>query len=524
MRGNLLPGVDIDRLSPVADLIVAESTRPDNDLLVWANGRWTVTQFATTARQCAAVLREKGIRPGDHVALVGLNSHWRLAWQYGIYWLGAVEVSVNSELKGPMLAHVLSDSAPVLIMVDDALRELVEEQDCSAPLEQLDTGPSSVCTAAEQNAMDRDALELPRSGLSTILYTSGTTGPSKGVMLPRAYFSKLAAVMGGVLALEPGDTGYFVLPFFHVDAHIVLPACIQSGSSLSFNTRFSVRRFWSEIEQFEATWVFVIGSVLSAVATAPAPAPGTSTVTRFLGAPIPDDAYTFYEDGLGIPILSMFGQTEGDGPAFETMENRRRGSAGYACAGFDLAVLDESGNEVAAGMNGEIVYRPQYPDMVALGYLNRPQATVAAWAGLWFHTGDRGYLDNDGFLFYTGRFTDSLRRRGENISAYELESVVRSAPRVLDCAALGVVDELGGEDEIKVLVSCAEGEKLDIEEFFAYCEEALPRYALPRYVEQVTSSEFVRSVGTGVIQKHRLSKETSGDGIVDRATLDRATK
>lgn len=514
------------RRSPVAELIRAEQQNPGRLLLRWNDGELSVREFASLARRCGRDLQRRfGLTAGDRVAIVGRNSALRLAWQYGAYWIGAVEISVNYELKGPMLGHILTDSDPTLILADhDLITELADYTGTEAtwPL----TDPHTEASAVDAAQLDEHEMDISPDELATILYTSGTTGPSKGVMLPRAYFANHADSVRETLGLVEGDVGYFVLPFFHVDAHIVFPAVIASGSALAFNQRFSVSRFWSEVEGFGCTWAFVIGSVLSAVATVPHPDPATIALNRFLGAPIPADAYEFFEDALGITILSMYGQTEADGPTFERFDRRRRGSAGIACDGFELAILDPAGQHVPTGEVGEICHRPRFPNMIMIGYWNRPEATVESWKHLWFHTGDLGRIDQDGYLFYCGRLTDSLRRRGENISAYELEAVLREAPGVVEVAAIPVNDELGGEDEIKVVISPSDDNAFDAVSFFAYCEGALPRFAVPRFVEVVDPHIFVRSVGTGVIQKHRLPHTVSGHAVIDRLRLsgaDRAT-
>ncbi|MQA06872.1 MAG: AMP-binding protein [Streptosporangiales bacterium] len=512
MRGAFLDSVEVDRSGPVADLIEAETDRPQSVLLRWPDDAWTVRDFATASRRCAAELRRRGVESGDRVALISGNSAWRLAWQYGIWWVGAVEVSINAELKGPLMQSVLADCEPALLVVEEELLHCVGDEP-PAPVRIIDHGYPEEIDASTHAELDAATAAMRPSDLGTILYTSGTTGPSKGVMLPRAYFANLGAVIAGVLDLQPSDTGYFVLPFFHVDFHVVFPAVVQSGSSVAFDRRFSARRFWPQIEQFGCTWCFVIGSVLSVVMTLGAEAAAGTPVRRFLGAPIPPEAYTFFEQNLGIRIQSMFGQTEADGPTFDTVDHRRQGSAGWPCAGFDVEVHDESGRQVAPGAIGQIVYRPQRANMMTLGYWRRPDATAEAWQNLWFHSGDLGRMDGDGFLYFVGRLTDSLRRRGENVSAYELEFVIRRAPGVDECAAVGVHDEMGGEDDIKVFVVPDDEHTFDPDAFFGYCEDNLPRYAVPTYVELTTSDTFVRSVGTGVIQKRRLSRETAGPGI-----------
>ncbi|QIZ37698.1 AMP-binding protein [Saccharopolyspora sp. ASAGF58] len=521
MRAQLLDGVELGRVSPVADLIEAEATRPEATLLRWPGSSWTVREFASAARRCAAELRGCGIQTGDRVAVLSGNSAWRLAWQFGIWWIGAVEVSVNSELKGDLLDFVLADCDPALLVAEREFTGCLHTA-LTVPRRLLDDAPPPEIDAATARELDAVQTELAPSTLATILYTSGTTGSSKGVMLPRGYFSNQGAVIARVLDLDERDTGYFVLPFFHVDFHVVLPAVIQSGSSVAFDRRFSARRFWPHVREFGCTWAFAIGAVLSIVRKLGAePAAGT-TLRRVLGAPIPDEAYTFFEDRLGIDILSMFGQTEADGPTFETTGRRRRGSAGTPCSHFDVEIHDDRGHPVAAGTVGEIVYRPHSPDLMMLGYWRRDDATVAAWRNLWFHSGDLGRMDDDGFLYFVGRMTDSMRRRGENISAYELEMSLRKAPGVQECASIGVVDEVGGEDEIKVFVVPVDENGFDVDAFFDYCERQLPRYAVPRYVEITSAETFVRSVGTGVIQKRWLSRATSGAGVHDRENLREA--
>jgi len=483
---TLLPGVTLDREGPVADLLAAD---PSRAFLRWRGGEWTVGEFTRQARRAAAALHARGIGRGDRVAIMSRNSPWQLAWQYGAHFLGAVEVPINADLRGPMLEHVLQDSDPALILAQ----------------EEFDV-PGAVRLEAPPVTDERDPVATRPDELATILYTSGTTGPSKGVMLPHGYFSNLGAVLAGVLELEPEDVGYFVMPFFHVDAHIVAPACLQSGSTLSFIERFSVRRFWDDVNTFKATWWFVIGSILEAVRSAGPPA--THTLTRAVGAPIPEASYRFFEDELGIRIQSMYGQTEADAPCYETATRRRRGSAGFSCAGFDVKLLDGEA-EVPTGGIGEIVYKPNHRNLMTLGYWKREPLE-----GEWFRSGDLGQFDEDGFLFFKGRITDSLRRRGENVSAYELEATLRGAPGIADCAAIGVKDELGGEDEIKVFVTLAQP-GFDAEAFFAYAERNLPRFAVPRFVEVIDDSLLVRSAGTGVVQKHRLPREHGAQ------TLDR---
>lgn len=503
----------VDRVSPVDDLLRAVAQDADRALLRSRSEVLSVGELADRARRVAVALGRRGVSAGDRVALVSGNSIDRVVWMFGIWWLGAVEVSVNVELRGPMLAHVLADSDPSLIVCQDGLLEQVRDAAVG------DVLPMSALTAEPVDRVTREELDAVQRGfgpgeLATILYTSGTTGPAKGVMLPRAYFSNLAEVWTDRLGLSADDIGYFPLPFFHVDGHVQLTACLQSGGSMAFRERFSVSEYFTDVSRFGATWATGVGSMLSMLAQAELPEPVPRHLTRLVGAPVPQIAYETFEDRLGIPVLTLFGQTECDGIAMDSVEQRRRGAAGRTHEAIEVQVVDANDRPVPVGETGEILYRPRGPHFTALGYWRRPEATVEAWRNLWFHTGDSGHLDADGFLYFDGRRTDSFRRRGENISVWELEHSLNLAAGVRECVAIAVRDEHGGEDEIKVFV-VPEGESLVLEEFIEHCRKVLPRFAVPRYLTVTDGSEFVRSAGTGVVQKHLLSRDITSPDVME---------
>lgn len=503
----------VDRVSPVDDLLRAVGSDPARPLLRSHHEILSVGELADRARRVAAALGRRGVSAGDRVALVSGNSIDRVVWMFGIWWLGAVEVSVNVELRGPMLSHVLTDSDPSLIACQDELLQQVRDAAAGdvLPMSTLTEEPVDPATWQELDAAQRG---FGPGDLATILYTSGTTGPAKGVMLPRAYFSALADVWIDRLGLGADDIGYFPLPFFHVDGHIKLAACLRSGGSIAFRPRFSVSEYFADVRRFGATWASGVGSMLSMLAQTELPEPGSHRLTRLIGAPVPQIAYETFEDRLGIPILTLFGQTECDGIAMDSVEQRRRGAAGRIHDAIEVQVVDENDRPLPIGETGEIVYRPRSPHLTALGYWRRPEATVEAWRNLWFHTGDSGHVDDDGFLYFDGRRTDSLRRRGENISVWELEHSLNTAGGVRECVAIAVRDEHGGEDEIKVFV-VPDGESLVLEEFIEHCRTVLPGFAVPRYLTVTDGSEFVRSAGTGVVQKHLLSRDITSPDVME---------
>lgn len=506
------PLTDYVSSTPVIDLLEKVELQPDRPLLIWDEGQWTYAQFAEFSRRCAFFLVEQGLHSGQRVAIIARNSAQRQAWQFGAWWVGAVEVSVNYDLTGEFLGAILNDSQPDLIVLDDEFRDGVATIFPQHPvLVTTRDIPQTKIPTDRAEALDRGVRAADPGALASLIYTSGTTGPSKGVMLPAGYTSANGYSIRHVLNLRPDDVGYFVLPFFHADFHVVLTAVIQSGSAIAIREKFSVSGFWSDVERYRATWSWVVGFILSAVMSRGGH-PSGRTMQRFLGAPYPDAAYEYFEDELGIIMLSMFGQTEADGPTFDTLDRRKRGGAGWASVGYDVQIHDEEGNQLPHGATGELVYRPRHPHMMMLGYWNSPEATINAWRNLWFHSGDRARLDEEGFFHFLGRMTDSIRRRGENVSAYEIENAIRGQQGIVECAAVGVADDFSGEQEIKVFLVLEGSAQFNLDNFTKLCRERLPRYAVPRFVEVTAAENIVRSPGTGVVQKHRLLKAVEGAG------------
>jgi carnitine-CoA ligase len=511
-RGVLLPNRPAIAGGAVDVLLAAEARNPDGDLLRWQDRRWTVAEFADRARRWARVVRDLGAGPGDRVAVMSSNTAEFLALQYGIYLCRAVEVPINAERRGAMLGDVLADADPLLVLADPPHDEPAAERlPAGARLVRID----GELLAEVDRAAPLAPPPAPRSELALILHTSGTSGPSKGVMIPHGYMPEHGASWVAMLELGPGDAAYFPLPFFHVDAHCILSACLLSDSALGFAPRFSVSAFWEESARLGATWALAVGSMISALVARRPAEPPVHGLRAIAAAPIPEEAYAYFEDELGIPLLQIYGQTEAEAVVCCTRERNRRGAAGWACTGFDVDVVDEEDESVATGTVGRLVYRPQRPHALTLGYWRRPEATAEAMRNLWWHTGDLARIDEDGFMHFAGRLSDSLRHRGENISAWELESVVNAAPGVRWSAAVAVRDELGGEDEIKLFVILDDEDGWDPGAFFAHCDEALPRYAAPRFVEPIGEDEVSLSPGNGAIQKHLLPRE-HGPRTIDR--------
>lgn len=508
LSGSFLPSRSSSEGGLVDLLLRSVAADPHRPHLRWPGGEMSVGAFADRARRWATVLRKQGVEPGERVAFVCTNSADFLALQFATYMCAAVEVPINAELRGEMLAAILTDADPTLIVIDEQIHAIVVAhlpRDVGVLIldEKLRTEVSAVMPIEEPATPGA-------SELAVILYTSGTTGPSKGVMLPHGYLPSTAATWIAAMDITASDTWYLPVPLFHVDGHVVNALGLICGATVGFTKRFSVSRFWSESEALGATRFLAVGSMLSALAGRRPERSPEHTYRASIGAPITEEAYEYFEDELGIPLLQLYGQTEADGVVFSTPDRRRRGAAGWACCGFDVRIVDADDSPVPLGESGNLVYRPHGASQMTIGYWRQPQATADCARNLWWHSGDLAHVDSDGFLWFDGRASDSLRRRGENISAWELESAIREAPGVRTAAVVAVQDDIGGEDEIKVFVSLADGCEWDPRGFFDYCSKQLPRYAQPRYVSVIAEEDFVRGPGSGAVQKHRLPQGELG--------------
>jgi crotonobetaine/carnitine-CoA ligase len=260
---------------------------------------------------------------------------------------------------------------------------------------------------------------------------------------------------------------------------------LLSGGRLSLGRRFSVRNFWDEVRASDATYFSYLGTMLSLLYAAPPRDDDRDHPARIgCGAGVPPAIHLDFERRFGVRLVEMYGMTEALGIAMSSVDHHRIGSVGKPTPELDVQLVDADDSPVPTGEVGELVLRPREPNTVMSGYWGKPEATVAAWRNLWFHTGDRMRADADGFLYYVGRLKDSIRRRGENVSAWEVELALCRHPDVLEAAAIGVASELGEED-VAALVVPRDGQTIDPRALHAFLQNDLPRFAVPRYIEVV---------------------------------------
>ena len=488
------------------------------------DGELTYGGLRERAARIAAALGALGVEPGDRVATMLDPSLEYLAAWFGVVWAGAVDVPVNVDLKGEFLRHVVGQAgARVLVLHSRWLERLhgLELPDLRHVLVVGDGGdaPSRLHRTPFAEALDHDpAPRVPRGeyDLVYLMYTSGTTGRSKGAM--HSNRSALWNVRSwiDILQLTGDDVAYSMFPLFHVTARsAVVTSSIWAGGSIALRSGFSPGRFWPDVRATGATFFAYMGAVIQLLWSQPRRADDSDNRIRAaFGAAAPPGVAEAFEERFGMKLLEVYGSTE-LGPATAPYPGRaRKGTMGVVCPHLELEIHDEHDWPLPEGRQGEIVARPKEPHSQFLGYWQEPEATLEAFRNFWFHTGDGGFLE-DGFLTFVDRLKDSIRRRGENISSFEVERSVQAHPAVLECAAYAVPSELT-EEEVMIAVVPRPGTIVDAADLLRHCVGVMPRFAVPRYVRVVDALPKTPSQRT---QKYKLRAEGITPDTVDREGL-----
>ncbi|MBI3969263.1 MAG: AMP-binding protein, partial [Chloroflexi bacterium] len=350
-----------------------------------------------------------------------------------------------------------------------------------------------------------------------IMYTSGTTGPSKGVLVSHGQALSIGRFVAAHYGFGSDDVLHVSLPLFHINAmaYSVLTA-LTADAQVALVERFSASSFWDEIRRYGCTEFNALGATINILFRQPERPDDADNPVRFsIAVPSPAEIFHEFERRFGLQLLELYAQTETNlVTAIEPNEPARPGSCGRPTKMFDVRVVDDLDNELPPGEAGEIVVRSKHPFTMMNGYYEMPEKTVEAWRNLWFHTGDRAYRDADGYFFFVDRIKDAIRRRGENISSFELEKTVNSHPLVVESAAVAIPSELS-EDDVRVVVVLSDGAALDPAELLAYLEPRLPYFMVPRYVE--FRAELPKTPN-GKVEKYRLRSEGLGSDAWDRET------
>lgn len=496
------------------------ATAPNLPLVQIGEAQLTALQLREKAAAWGGMLAAAGIGRRDRVAMLCGNRIEFLELLAAIGWVGAVSVPINTASRGLQLQHILQNSgAKALIIEQSLLESLTTIERSSLALEAvwvLDAAdadlPAGVLPLPERG-MAVDCAEVQVSDPFSILYTSGTTGLSKGVICPHGQFFWWAITTGRQLGIAPGDVLHTTLPLFHTNALNCFFQALVFGATQSLAERFSVSRYYEQLKSSGATVTYLLGAMVPMLLSRTLSASERDHATRIALAPgVPGHFHAEFTRRTGILLLDAFGSTETNNVIQTEAESVNPGSMGRVTKGFTARVVDEHDFQVPDGMPGELLLRADEPYAFASGYLGMAEATVETWRNLWVHTGDRVIRDADGSYRFVDRIKETIRRRGENISSFEVEQGVLSHPAIATAAAYPVKSELA-EDEVMIAVVLKENATLDPADLIYHCEKWMPYFAVPRFVD--VRSDLPRTEN-GKIQKFKLREEGITESAWDR--------
>ncbi|NIJ61183.1 AMP-binding protein [Qipengyuania flava] len=466
--------------------------RPDQPHVVFADGEeWTFAELRDKVRTKAAGLRAMGIEQGEHVAVWLPNGPDALIAFYAINYIGAVFVPFNTAYRGQLLQHVIANSGARVLLVHPDLVPRLSEIDLGR-VERLvvTTGievpevPRPIQRFDELAAAADETLELARPiepwDIQSIIYTSGTTGPSKGVLSSYLHMFTNAGPESWPM-VDENDRYMCVAPIFHIGGMGPPFVMLARGASVAMIDNFSTEDFWAVAKATQSTVVFLLGVMATFLLKAePRPDDRDHTVKKAFMVPLTGDAPAFTER-FGVDIYTIFNMTEISSPIVSEANPKKIGTCGRVRDGVDVRLVDRNDCEVPIGEIGEMLVRTDRPWAMNSGYNANPEATAEAWRNGWFHTGDAFRRDEEGYFYFVDRVKDAIRRRGENISSFEVEADVCSHPAVREAAAVAVPSEFS-EDEVMVIVAPVPGQKLEARQLAEFLIDTMPYFMVPRYI------------------------------------------
>lgn len=491
----------------------------------------TYGEIHGASQRHASALAELGVTQGDLVALMLPNTIQYVELFFGMAYSGAAVVLINTAFRGYMLEYVLNDSAcTLLIAAPEYLPALCESRDdltylrtiavTGQPAAVAEWAPRfgavrviSLSTVAGAATEEAPRVKPTHQDLHCIVYSSGTTGPSKGIMISNAHSLVKAVEVLRICGYGEHDVLYSPLPLFYSMGLLrgVLSVALV-GSSIAIKDRFSVSEFWDDVRFHGATVGHCVFSIPKMLEQAPPSPRDRDHSLRCLFNAQHDPVF---EDRFGVKCIESYGLTEGGNAIYNRLDEPAvPGSCGRVSDEWEVRLANADGTEVPVGDTGEILLRPKEPGRIMLGYLNKAEATINAFRDLWFHTGDLARRDDQGFFFYQGRDKDVIRRRGQNISGWEVEQILVTHPQVGEAAALAQPSDVGEDDLRVALVPRAGVESIDLEDVASFCQRRMPAFMIPRFFEQV---DDLPRTPSGRVEKYKL-KGTLTAGYHDRGT------
>lgn len=511
---------DIDQCIPSRLLERWAVEKPQGLFALFESGeQWTWRDALEQVRSTAAGLRNLGINSGDYVGMWLPSGPDAVRVWFAINYLGAVCVPLNLAYRGRLLEHCIAVAG---------MRVLIAHAELAPRLAEIDTGPLSqlVVSGGQTPAVGalrvygHDMLQAPADGLQAapvapwdtqlVIYTSGTTGPSKAVLMS---YLQVYAGSEATYGYTGADDRFLVnLPLFHVSGVGAVIRSLVTGGSFAMVSAFRTQDFWDVVKRTRSTSVLLMGVMASfLMKQAPSARDRGHGLRSVMMVPLSEDAEAFSQR-FGCAVHTVFNMSETSSPLRAGPNPGPLGTCGKPRAGVEVRLVDGNDCEVAVGSVGELIIRTDQPWAMSHGYLGDPEATAAAWRNGWFHSGDLFRTDRDGNFFFVDRLKDSIRRRGENVSSFEVEAEICAHPEVREAAVVAVPSELG-EDEIMAVIVLVPQATLAAPDLLGFLVARLPHFMVPRYVR------FLRDLPktpTQKVQKHILREAGITPDTFDR--------
>lgn len=473
-----------------------------------------------TANRIAHGLAQLGVKKGDKVMIWLPNCLEYIYTWFGANKLGAVEVPINTAYKGFFLENIANNSrAKVMITDQEFLERIRMSEDNLKHLEKLIVWGRggikeerlipfkglqvSFFDSLYDNPSHNPEVEVNYNDIGAIMFTSGTTGPSKGVLMPQASLHIFGEEMVDLFQMTDKDIFYTCNPFFHANAQLMtIVPCLLAGAKVAAYEHFSAGNWIDQIRESGATLANFLGVMMDFVFRQPErPDDGNHNLRAICAVPCPPTIYEAFKQRFRVGrIMEVYGMTEISLVTMMPFDDYRPGSCGKVVEDlFELRIANpETDEELLPNQMGELLVRPKIPWIMNVGYNEMPDKTAESFRNAWYHTGDGLKVDEDGYFYFLDRVKDALRRRGENISSFEVEKVINDHPDVAESAVVAVKSEYrGGEDEVKACVVLKPGAELSPGKLLDWCEDRMPYFAVPRYIEFIhtlpkTPTEKVR--------------------------------
>ena len=496
------------------------------DFAVFQDGEtWSYAQLRQKVRKLAGGFHDQGVGRGDHVAVWMFDSKEAILTFFAINYLGAVFVPLNTAYKGQVLSHVLNVSDAKVIVAHGQLLERLGEVDVAQIEKAIAVGeyvlPEAIngvdfygveSTASEPPELDRP---IEPWDVQSIIFTSGTTGPSKGVL--SSYLHIFTNAGPETWHFVTGEDRFLInMPIFHIGGMGVIFVMLCRGGSIAVMDGFDTEKFWPFVRESKTTAFFLLGVMTTfLLKQEPSDDDKNHDVRLAFMVPLTETCTEFYER-FGIDVYTIFNMTEISSPIVSEPNPTKRGTCGKKREGVDVRLVDENDCEVAPGEIGEMIVRTDRPWGMNSGYYKNPEATAEAWRNGWFHTGDCFRQDDEGYFYFVDRMKDAMRRRGENISSFEVEAEVVAYPSVREAAAYAVPSDLG-EDDVMISVAPVAGKDIDPKDLVEFLGERMPYFMVPRYIRVL---DELPKTPSSKVMKHVLRNEGVTSDSWDREMYD----